>query len=141
MSVPEPSSNPESRSGSAYTDSQELASACYHRAYVCEYRWSAWGASSRRLPAGRKAELAASVRGLGQVTVARLAERFDVSADTIRCDLDQLHSGRRLFAQVGGLERADWFVSDAAPCDDLGGGLRAAGVELVLPMVVESDDA
>ncbi|MEO8261685.1 MAG: DeoR/GlpR family DNA-binding transcription regulator [Pseudolysinimonas sp.] len=47
-------------------------------------------ASSRRLPAGRKADLAAFVTEAGQVTVAMLAERFEVSIDTVRRDLDQL---------------------------------------------------
>ena len=45
---------------------------------------------SRRLPAGRKADLAAYVAAHGQVTVAMLAERFNVSIDTVRRDLDQL---------------------------------------------------
>jgi len=56
----------------------------------------------RRLPAGRKAELAAYVDELGQVTVARLAQRFDVSADTIRRDLDQLHADGVLVRTHGG---------------------------------------
>lgn len=47
-------------------------------------------ADSRRLPAGRKADLAAYVGAHGQVTVAQLAERFNVSIDTVRRDLDQL---------------------------------------------------
>lgn len=45
---------------------------------------------SRRLPAGRKADLAAYVAAHGQVTVHMLAERFQVSIDTVRRDLDQL---------------------------------------------------
>lgn len=44
----------------------------------------------RRLPAGRKADLAAHVEEVGQVTVADLAAHFGVSIDTIRRDLDQL---------------------------------------------------
>ncbi|MEV8273288.1 DeoR/GlpR family DNA-binding transcription regulator [Microbacterium sp. NPDC077184] len=44
----------------------------------------------RRLPAGRKADLAAYVEEVGRVTVADLAEHFSVSIDTIRRDLDQL---------------------------------------------------
>ncbi|UUT36427.1 DeoR/GlpR family DNA-binding transcription regulator [Microbacterium elymi] len=50
--------------------------------------------SERRLPAGRKAELAAYVSELGEVTVAKLASHFGVSTDTIRRDLDHLdHEG------------------------------------------------
>lgn len=45
---------------------------------------------ARRLPAGRKADLAAYVEDQGQVTVADLAAHFGVSIDTIRRDLDQL---------------------------------------------------
>ena len=44
----------------------------------------------KRLPAGRKADLAAYVSEVGQVTVAKLASHFQVSTDTIRRDLDQL---------------------------------------------------
>jgi DeoR family transcriptional regulator, fructose operon transcriptional repressor len=58
--------------------------------------------ASRRLPAGRKAELAAFVAEAGEVTVARLAEHFEVSADTIRRDLDQLDSDGVLIRTHGG---------------------------------------
>lgn len=47
-------------------------------------------AAPRRLPAGRRADLAAFVAESGQVTVGMLAERFDVSIDTVRRDLDEL---------------------------------------------------
>ena len=47
-------------------------------------------ARARRLPAGRKADLAAFVAESGQVTVAALSEHFGVSIDTVRRDLDQL---------------------------------------------------
>lgn len=60
------------------------------------------GDGVRRLPAGRKAELAAYVAETGQVTVARLAKRFDVSADTIRRDLDQLDADGILIRTHGG---------------------------------------
>jgi DeoR/GlpR family transcriptional regulator of sugar metabolism len=60
------------------------------------------GASSRRLPAGRKAELTAHVMEVGEVTVAQLAERFDVSLDTIRRDLDQLDADGVLIRTHGG---------------------------------------
>lgn len=46
--------------------------------------------TKRRLPAGRKAELAAYVADTGQVTVVDLASHFGVSIDTVRRDLDQL---------------------------------------------------
>jgi DeoR/GlpR family transcriptional regulator of sugar metabolism len=58
--------------------------------------------AERRLPAGRKVELAAYVAEVGQVTVARLAKRFDVSADTIRRDLDHLHADGVLIRTHGG---------------------------------------
>lgn len=48
------------------------------------------GQRGRRLPAGRKADLAAYVDQVGRVTVVDLAEHFGVSIDTIRRDLDQL---------------------------------------------------
>jgi DeoR family fructose operon transcriptional repressor len=59
-------------------------------------------ASARRLPAGRKADLAAYVFEVGQVTVAQLAERFDVSLDTIRRDLDQLDADGVVIRTHGG---------------------------------------
>lgn len=57
---------------------------------------------SRRLPAGRKADLAAYVSEVGEVTVAKLAERFEVSLDTIRRDLDQLDADGVLIRTHGG---------------------------------------
>jgi DeoR family transcriptional regulator, fructose operon transcriptional repressor len=56
----------------------------------------------RHLPAGRKAELAAYVAEAGQVTVSALAERFGVSIDTIRRDLDQLSAEGVLVRTYGG---------------------------------------
>ncbi|MET9250115.1 DeoR/GlpR family DNA-binding transcription regulator [Nonomuraea sp. NPDC003709] len=56
----------------------------------------------RRLPAGRKAQLAAYVAEAGQVTVSALAERFGVSIDTIRRDLDQLSADGVLVRTYGG---------------------------------------
>lgn len=55
-----------------------------------------------RLPAGRKAELAAYVDEHEQVTVAQLSARFGVSGDTIRRDLDQLHADGLLLRTHGG---------------------------------------
>lgn len=55
-----------------------------------------------RLPAGRKAQLAAYVSAAGQVTVASLAARFGVSADTVRRDLDQLDTEGVLIRTHGG---------------------------------------
>jgi DeoR family transcriptional regulator, fructose operon transcriptional repressor len=59
-------------------------------------------ASVRRLPAGRKADLAAYIFEVGQVTVAQLAERFGVSLDTIRRDLDQLDADGIIIRTHGG---------------------------------------
>jgi DeoR family transcriptional regulator, fructose operon transcriptional repressor len=56
----------------------------------------------RHLPAGRKAELAAYVADAGQVTVGELAERFGVSIDTVRRDLDQLSADGVLVRTYGG---------------------------------------
>ena len=57
---------------------------------------------SRRLPAGRQVQLAAYVAEHGQVTVARLAKHFNVSADTVRRDLDHLHAEGLLVRTHGG---------------------------------------
>ena len=76
--------------------------------------------AARRLPAGRKVELAAYVSEMGQVTVARLAERFDVSADTIRRDLDQLDSEGVLIRTHGGAVSLSAF-----PRPDTGLDVRA----------------
>lgn len=58
--------------------------------------------SRPRLPAGRKSELAAFVGAEGEVTVAVLADRFKVSSDTIRRDLDQLDADGVLIRTHGG---------------------------------------
>jgi len=58
--------------------------------------------TERLLPAGRKADLAAYVAEVGQVTVARLTKRFGVSADTVRRDLDQLDADGVLIRTHGG---------------------------------------
>lgn len=58
--------------------------------------------TKRRLPAGRKADLAAYVEQTGQVTVGDLAEHFAVSIDTIRRDLDQLDREGVLVRTHGG---------------------------------------
>jgi DeoR family fructose operon transcriptional repressor len=58
--------------------------------------------SERRLPAGRKAELAAYVSEAGEVTVAKLASHFGVSTDTIRRDLDRLDTEGLLIRTHGG---------------------------------------
>lgn len=55
-----------------------------------------------RLPAGRKAEIAAFVAEADQVTVAMLSARFGVSSDTIRRDLDQLDADGVLVRTHGG---------------------------------------
>jgi DeoR family fructose operon transcriptional repressor len=56
----------------------------------------------RRLPAGRKADLAAYVNQVGRVTVADLAAHFGVSIDTVRRDLDQLDREGALVRTHGG---------------------------------------
>lgn len=56
----------------------------------------------RRLPAGRKAELAAYIAELGEASVAKMAERFEVSVDTIRRDLDALDAEGHLIRTHGG---------------------------------------
>lgn len=55
-----------------------------------------------RLPAGRKADLAAYVAEAGEVTVTALARRFAVSTDTVRRDLDQLDADGYLVRTHGG---------------------------------------
>lgn len=52
--------------------------------------WKGLSSVKRRLPAGRKAEIEMYVSRSGEVTVTQLAERFQVSVDTIRRDLDTL---------------------------------------------------
>lgn len=54
------------------------------------------------LPAGRKAELAAYVSETQHVTVSQLAEKFGVSVDTIRRDLQELHDDGQLIRTRGG---------------------------------------
>lgn len=55
-----------------------------------------------QLPAGRRADLAKYLDTVGQVTVHELANRYGVSIDTIRRDLDNLHSGGRVVRTHGG---------------------------------------
>jgi DeoR/GlpR family transcriptional regulator of sugar metabolism len=61
------------------------------------------------LPARRRAKLVRIVRSRGQVTVNELATLFDISADTVRRDLDFL-AGRGLLTRTHG---------GAVPVDDL----------------------
>jgi DeoR family transcriptional regulator, fructose operon transcriptional repressor len=69
----------------------------------------------RSLPAGRKADLAAYVAETGQVTVGELAERFGVSIDTVRRDLDQLSADGILVRTYGGaVSRATISRTDRA---------------------------
>lgn len=74
-------------------------------------------APGRRLPAGRQAELAHYVSSVGEVTVADLSERFGVSMDTIRRDLDRLHADGVLVRTHGGAMGAG---GQARPDRDLG---------------------
>lgn len=82
----------------------------------------------RRLPAGRKADLAAYVVEVGQVTVGDLAEHFDVSIDTVRRDLDQLHREGALIRTHGGAVSA------------VDGALRDRGLDVRLRMQVEEKE-
>ncbi|MFJ4044507.1 DeoR/GlpR family DNA-binding transcription regulator [Microbacterium sp. NPDC089987] len=70
--------------------------------------------SKRRLPVGRKADLAAYVEQAGEVTVGRLAEHFGVSIDTIRRDLDQLDREGVVIRTHGGALRAEGQLKDRA---------------------------
>jgi DeoR family fructose operon transcriptional repressor len=58
--------------------------------------------SRLQLPAGRRSDLATYVDDAGEVTVHELADRYGVSIDTIRRDLDHLHSGGRVVRTHGG---------------------------------------
>ena len=80
----------------------------------------------RRLPAGRKAELAAYVAANRQVTVGELAERFAVSIDTVRRDLDQLDAEGRLIRTHGGAVSTD---AGAPPDQGLGIRMRMRAAE------------
>jgi len=71
------------------------------------------------LPAGRKAELAAYVTEVGEASVAKLAQRFDVSVDTIRRDLDALDAEGHLIRTHGGAVGAT-----AAPRPEFGVEVR-----------------
>jgi DeoR/GlpR family transcriptional regulator of sugar metabolism len=44
---------------------------------------------------------------------------------------DSTKIGRRLFAKVGELGRADWFVTDVPPPDDPAEALHGADVEVI----------
>ncbi len=82
--------------------------------------------SQRRLPAGRKADLAAYISDAGQVTVAQLAERFAVSIDTVRRDLDQLHAEGAIVRTHGGAVASS---DGARPDQGLGVRLRMQAAE------------
>ncbi|MCI1017474.1 DeoR/GlpR transcriptional regulator [Microbacterium sp. C5A9] len=71
-------------------------------------------APKRRLPAGRKADLAAFVEQAGEVTVGGLAEHFRVSIDTIRRDLDQLDREGVVVRTHGGAVSAEAQLKDRA---------------------------
>lgn len=60
------------------------------------------GNLAKSLPGSRKIELAEYVTAVGQVTVSELVNRFDVSADTIRRDLDFLDKEGILVRTHGG---------------------------------------
>jgi DeoR/GlpR family transcriptional regulator of sugar metabolism len=70
------------------------------------------GAPDAALPGRRRAQLVQLARERGQVTVAELVEVFDVSADTVRRDLDYLQRRGVLTRTHGGAvypeERSAW---------------------------------
>ncbi|MEU7855829.1 DeoR/GlpR family DNA-binding transcription regulator [Nonomuraea sp. NPDC049141] len=69
------------------------------------------------LPGRRRAELVRHVRERGHATVAELAERFAVSMDTIRRDLDHL-AERQLIARThGGAMHTDELATADSPFD------------------------
>jgi len=72
-------------------------------------------ASNSPLPARRRSELVRLVCSRGQVTVAEIASLFDVSADTIRRDLDALAEQRLLKRTHGGAVAEDSLVGTDAP--------------------------
>ena len=67
------------------------------------------------LPARRRSELVRLARSRGQVTIAELMEMFDVSADTVRRDLDLLAERRLLTRTHGGAVATDDLVTRDAP--------------------------
>jgi DeoR/GlpR family transcriptional regulator of sugar metabolism len=69
------------------------------------------------LPAQRRAQLVKFIHERGHATVAELAERFAVSMDTIRRDLDHL-AQRQLIARThGGAMRTDELATADTPFD------------------------
>ncbi|WP_284984418.1 DeoR/GlpR family DNA-binding transcription regulator [Arthrobacter sp. efr-133-TYG-118] len=85
---------------------------------------------SRRHPAGRKAQLVAYVTEVGQVTVGSLADRFGVSIDTVRRDLDQLDGEGLLVRTYGGAVSVA-MSSRVEKAVDLRLGLQAAEKEKI----------
>ena len=67
------------------------------------------------LPARRRSELVRLARVHGQVTIAGLMEMFDVSADTVRRDLDLLAERGLLARTHGGAVASDDLVTRDAP--------------------------
>lgn len=70
-----------------------------------------------RLPAGRKAELVAYVSRAEQVTVTELAERFQVSPDTVRRDLHQLDKSGLIVRTHGGAVSLDAIAATEKKLD------------------------
>jgi DeoR/GlpR family transcriptional regulator of sugar metabolism len=69
------------------------------------------------LPAKRRAELVRHVRERGHATVAELAERFAVSMDTIRRDLDHLAERQLITRTHGGAMHTDELATADTPFD------------------------
>jgi DeoR family glycerol-3-phosphate regulon repressor/DeoR family fructose operon transcriptional repressor len=69
------------------------------------------------LPAKRRADILRIARQVGQITVAEMSARFDVSLDTIRRDLDML-SEQGLISRIhGGAVPAESLVTADKPFD------------------------
>ena len=72
---------------------------------------------------------------------AAMMSEMMARADEVIVLADSSKFGRRLFAQVAELGRADRLVTDAAPPADLAEALQAAGVEVLIPRDAPSEAA
>jgi DeoR family fructose operon transcriptional repressor len=79
-----------------------------------------------------------STSNLGEA--AMMSEMMACAAEVVVL-ADSTKFGRRLFAQVAELGRADRLVTDAAPPEDLAEALRAAGVEVLTPQNVRPENS
>ena len=82
---------------------------------------------------GEAIHLLATVDGRPAGT-ARLLLRDEVGKiGRVAVLADSSKFGRRLFAQVAELGRADWFISDVEPPEELTAAFRRGGVEVLTP--------